>query len=65
MLFTYDSRIRDFENYSKSIYDGYISSAEPRLQGEKLFERFSEEYDKVDYFCKNGKNRIGFFIGLY
>lgn len=65
LLFTYDSSIRDFENYCKNIYDGYISSAAPRSQGEKLFERFCEEHDKVDWFYKNGDKGNEFFSLVY
>lgn len=65
VLFTYNSKIRDFENYSNNVYDGYVSSAEPRSQGEKVFERYCEEYKDVEWFYKNGDKGNEFFSIIY
>jgi len=65
LLFTYDPRLKNFENYDKNIYDGYISSAAPRSQGEKLFERFCEECESVEWFYKNGDKGNEFFSIVY
>lgn len=65
VLFTYNAKVREFENYSKNVYDGYISSAEPRSQGEKVFERYCEEYTDVEWFYKNGDKGNEFFSIIY
>lgn len=65
ILFTYDSKINNFDNYDKNVYEGYISSAAPRSQGEKLFEIFCEENDNVEWFYKNGDKGNEFFSIVY
>lgn len=65
LIFTYDAAIKDFDIYNKNVYKGYISIAKPRSQGEKIFERFCEEYDKVDWFYKNGDKGSEYFSIVY
>lgn len=65
VIFTYDKTIHDFESYSKNVYDGYISTAIPRSQGEKLFERFCNEFDNVEWFYKNGDKGTEYFSIVY
>lgn len=65
LLFTYDAKIKTFDNYDKNVYEGYISSAAPRSQGEILFEMFCEENENVDWFYKNGDKGNEFFSIVY
>ena len=53
-LFTYDSTGKVQNEFKKNVYTGYLSSAEPRSAPEKLFERFCENSDAVDWWYKNG-----------
>lgn len=64
-LFTYNPKVREFEEYTKNIYDGYLSLAEPRSQGEKFFERFCQESSNVEWFYKNGDKGNEFFSIVY
>lgn len=52
--FTYDMDSRVQTLSEKSVYNGYLMSAEPRSSGEKKFEKFCERSDSVDWFYKNG-----------
>ena len=53
-LFTYDAANRVQIERFKNVYQGYLSSAEPRSSSEKKFEKFCEECDAVDWLYKNG-----------
>lgn len=53
-LFTYDGSLRIQELREKNVYQGYLSSAEPRSSSEKKFEIFCEESQAVDWIYKNG-----------
>lgn len=54
VLFTYDSKKRNQNEYRKNVYSGYLASAEKRSTGEMLFERWCENTAEVDWFYKNG-----------
>lgn len=53
-LFTYDGKNRIQKEYSKNVYDKYLSSAEKRSAPEKRFEKFLENCTAVEWFYKNG-----------
>jgi len=65
ILFTYDAKQKYAVEYEKNVYDGYLSSAEPRSQGEKMFERFCIESEAVDWFFKNGDKGNEYFSIVY
>lgn len=52
--FTYDSRAKTQAEMSKNVYQGYLSSAEPRSSAERKFEKFCEAADSVEWVYKNG-----------
>ena len=53
-LFTYDSTSKVQTESTKSVYQGYLLSAEPRSSSEKKFEKFCESCASVDWIYKNG-----------
>ncbi len=53
-LFTYDSTSKVQTETTKSVYQGYLLSAEPRSSSEKKFEKFCESCASVDWIYKNG-----------
>lgn len=53
-LFTYDGSLKVQELRTKNVYQGYLSSAEPRSSSEKKFEIFCEESQAVEWIYKNG-----------
>ncbi|MCM1131468.1 MAG: DEAD/DEAH box helicase family protein [Roseburia sp.] len=53
-LFTYDGSLKVQELREKNVYQGYLSSAEPRSSSEKKFEIFCEEAEAVEWIYKNG-----------
>lgn len=52
--FTYDSRAKTQVEMKKNVYQGYLSSAEPRSSAERKFEKFCETAEGVDWIYKNG-----------
>lgn len=54
LRFTYNPNNKIQEEYSKNVYQGYLSSAEPRSFPETMFEKFCENSNSVDWFYKNG-----------
>lgn len=52
--FTYDAHSKKQTELTKNVYQGYLSSAEPRSSGERKFEKFCENSPAVDWFYKNG-----------
>ncbi len=53
-MFTYDGNFKTQIVMGKSVYQGYLSSAEPRSTPERKFEKFCERTASVDWFYKNG-----------
>lgn len=64
-LFTYDSNQKLQKVYDKNIYIGYLSSAEPRSNSEKRFEKYCQQSDNVVWFYKNGDKGIEFLSIVY
>lgn len=64
-LFTYDSYQKSQKVYSKNIYEGYLSSAEPRSSSEKRFEKYCENSSKIKWFYKNGDKGLDYFSIVY
>ncbi|WP_288710254.1 DEAD/DEAH box helicase [uncultured Clostridium sp.] len=64
-IFTYNKEIKSVDVYDKNVYDGYLSSAEPRSQGEKVFESFCQENSNVKWFYKNGDKGNEYFSIVY
>lgn len=64
-LFTYNGEQKTQELFDKSVYKGYLSSAEPRSASEKLFERFCQTQTTVDWFYKNGDKGNEYFSIVY
>ena len=52
--FTYDGDAKTQAVMEKNVYQGYLSSAEPRSTPERKFEKFCERCPSVDWFYKNG-----------
>lgn len=52
--FTYDKSNKLQRQYTKNVYDGYLSSAIPRSTPETLFEKTCQLNPNVDWFYKNG-----------
>ena len=65
VLFTYDSKKRNQNEYKKNVYAGYLASAEKRSTGEMLFERWCENTSDVDWFYKNGDKGDEYFSIAY
>lgn len=53
-VFTYAGNSKTQILMEKNVYQGYISSAEPRSTPERKFEKFCERTESVDWFYKNG-----------
>ena len=54
-----------YKIYYKNVYQGYLSSAEPRSLSEKRFEKFCEKNECVDWFYKNGDKGDEYFSIVY
>jgi len=65
VLFTYDSRAKDQSVMEKSVYEGYLASAQRRSTGERLFERFCEGSSSVEWFYKNGDKGVEYLSILF
>jgi type III restriction enzyme len=65
MLFTFDSNQKLQRVYKKSIYKGYLSSAEIRSNSEKRFEKYCENSDNVKWIFKNGDKGLDYFSIVY
>ncbi|GMO39783.1 MAG: DEAD/DEAH box helicase family protein [Termitinemataceae bacterium] len=64
-IFTYDSKAKSQELSHKNVYKGYLSSGEPRSTSEKLFEKFCETAQTIDWFYKNGDKGPEYFSIIY
>lgn len=65
LLFTYDGKNRVQKVYTKNVYDGYRSSAEPRSGPEKEFELYLERAKTVSWFYKNGDKGAEYLSIVY
>ena len=65
MIFTYDGTAKSQAEFSKNVYKVYISSAEKRSMPEKLFERYCENSQNVEWFYKNGDKGTEYFSIVY
>ena len=63
--FTYDATEKAQRVYTKSVYNGYLSSAAPRSAPEKQFEKFCESAESVEWIYKNGDKGSEFFSIVY
>lgn len=64
-VFTYRSDYKVQQSYTKNVYQGYLSSAEPRSSSEKRFEKYCEKSSAVDWFYKNGDKGDEYFSIVY
>ncbi|MCG1024991.1 MULTISPECIES: DEAD/DEAH box helicase [Dehalobacter] len=64
-LFTYDGSAKSQIEMAKNVYKGYLSSAEVRSTSEKLFEKYCEKSDAIEWFYKNGDKGIEYFSIVY
>lgn len=64
-LFTYDGSAKTQGEMTKNVYKGYLSSAEVRSASEKLFEKYCETSNKIEWFYKNGDKGIEYFSIVY
>ena len=65
LLFTYDGTAKVQNELSKNVYKGYLVSAEKRSASEKLFEKYCESSNKIDWFYKNGDKGAEYFSIVY
>lgn len=63
--FTYRADYKVQQIYDKNVYQGYLSSAEPRSSSEKKFEKFCEKNSNVEWFYKNGDKGDEYFSIVY
>ena len=64
-LFTYNGSAKSQQIVSKNVYEGYLSSAEPRSDPEKKFEKFLEKSKFVKWYYKNGDKGQEYFSIVY
>ncbi|MFH2116689.1 MAG: DEAD/DEAH box helicase family protein [Bacillota bacterium] len=64
-IFTYDTKSKVQKVYTKNVYQGYLSSAEPRSIPEKEFEKYIQESKAVEWFYKNGDKGFEFMSIVY
>lgn len=64
-FFTYDSTEKVQKTLTKNVYDGYMSSASPRSEPEKKFEKYCEQRQSVDWIYKNGDKGAEYFSIVY
>lgn len=65
LLFTYNAAARNQDVFDKNVYANYLSSAEPRSDPERKFERFCQSCPAVKWFYKNGDKGAEFFSIAY
>ena len=64
-LFTYDGKAKSPKTSQKNVYEGYLNSAAPRSDPEKIFEKFLEKNDSVEWVYKNGDKGNEYFSIVY
>ena len=65
IIFTYNDKARVQKVYTKNVYNGYLSSADPRSHGEKEFEKFCENNSNIEWWYKNGDKGEEYLSILY
>ncbi|PKM67805.1 MAG: restriction endonuclease subunit R [Firmicutes bacterium HGW-Firmicutes-19] len=65
VILTYDSSSRVQRIYTKNVYEGYLSSSEPRSNPEREFEKYIQESRYVKWFYKNGDKGQEYFSIVY
>lgn len=65
MLFTYDNTSKSQVVMEKSVYNGYLSSAQPRSSSETKFEKYCETSERVQWVYKNGDKGAEYFSIVY
>jgi len=64
-IMAYDGAAKVQRVCEKNVYKGYLRSARPRSTGEVRFERWCEDYGKVDWWYRNGDKGDEFFSIVY
>ena len=64
-IFTYNATAKDQSVMTKSVYGGYVASAEPRSDSERSFEKYCEANKNVKWFYKNGDKGSEYFSIVY
>ncbi|MBE6331268.1 MAG: restriction endonuclease subunit R [Bacteroidales bacterium] len=64
-IFTYNATSKDQSTMTKSVYGGYIASAEPRSDSERSFEKYCEACKNVKWLYKNGDKGSEYFSIVY
>ena len=64
-LFTYNARAKNQSVMDKNVYSGYLSSAEPRSDSERAFEKYCESSKSVKWLYKNGDKGSEYFSIVY
>ena len=64
-LFTYDGKAKSPKTSQKNVYEGYLNSAAPRSAPEKLFEKYLEKSNSVEWVYKNGDKGNEYFSIVY
>ncbi len=64
-MFAYDSSAKDQMELIKNVYKGYRASAEVRSEPEKIFEKYCESNNHVEWFYKNGDKGNEYFSIVY
>ena len=60
LIFTYNAKVPG-RVFDKNVYDGYMSTGEPRSDTERLFEKYCQENQKIEWFYKNGDSGLEYF----
>ena len=64
LTFTYNSKIPGII-FDKNVYDGYMSTGEPRSATERMFEKYCQNEEKVEWFYKNGDSGLEYFSIIF
>lgn len=64
-MFAYDGSAKDQMELIKNVYKGYRASAEVRLEPEKIFEKYCESNNHIEWFYKNGDKGNEYFSIVY
>ncbi len=64
-LFTYDGKSKSQRLMEKNVYEGYLSSAEPRSASEREFEKYCETSSAVQWIYKNGDKGSEYLSVVY
>lgn len=64
-IFTYNATSKDQSTMTKSVYGGYVASAEPRSDSERSFEKYCETCQSVKWVYKNGDKGSEYFSIVY